>query len=366
MTRAEIKIGGETDAEWAAMQLGHFKQRFDPVLEAFLATEIEAATIIRPELTELLDVCTKFIMGGGKRLRPAFVYFGYKAAGGMDEEIILRAAVPIELVHAGALVHDDVIDNSDLRRGKPTVHRVFEENLGSAETGRSTAIVAGDLILALADRTMSEYPYFDDRFRVARRFFDQMCVEINYGEHLDVIGNLMGLVDEDWVMKVMQFKTAGYTVEKPLLIGAALTGADQKVLETLSRYGTPLGIAFQIKDDILGMFGNEAEMGKPVDSDLREGKKTLLVIQTVSVLENNRRWTDRQRFMKILGNPDLTNDDYLWCQNLIRETGALTHCENQATELTSQAKQALLGTGLDQTAIKYLLGVADFLVERQY
>lgn len=356
----------ETDAIWAEAQLNLFRKRFDPVLAAFLAKETEAAKLIRPELAELLKVSVEFIMAGGKRLRPAFTYFGYKAVGGQDDETILRAAVPMELVHAGALVHDDVMDNSDIRRGNPTVHKVFEKSLENAATGTATAIVAGDQILALADRAFSEYPHFDGRFQGARRVFDQMTVKINYGQYLDVIGNLMGLVDDDWVMKVMRFKTAGYTVEKPLVIGALLAGANGQQREVLSGYGLPLGIAFQIRDDILGMFGNEAEVKKPVDSDLKEGKKTLLVVHTVLELEKQYRENDRKRFFEILGNQNLSKQDYNWVQDLMTETGALEYCENQVAVLTEQAKQSLLTENFDPQAKKYLLGIADYLVARHY
>lgn len=364
--KAETIRTTETDASWAEEQLNHFRNRFDPVLGEFLTNETEVAMAIRPELAELLKVSADFIMAGGKRLRPAFTYFGYKAVGGQDDEAILKAAIPMELVHAGALVHDDVMDNSDVRRGNPTVHRVFEKNLGSAATGTATAIVAGDQILALADRAFSEYPYFDERFRDARRTFDQMCVEINYGQYLDVIGNLMGLVDDDWAMKVMRFKTAGYTVEKPLVIGALLAGANGQQREVLSGYGLPLGIAFQIRDDILGMFGNEAEVKKPVDSDLKEGKKTLLVIHAAGELERQNRWEDRKRFFEILGNQKLTKEDYNWCQELMTETGALKYCEKQVGILTEQAKQSLLAGDFDPQAKRYLLGIADYLVARRH
>lgn len=363
---AETIRATETDADWAEGQLNLFRSRFDPILAAFLAKETEAARIIRPELAELLRVSSEFIMAGGKRLRPAFTYFGYKAIGGMDDMAILKAAVPMELVHAGALVHDDVMDNSNIRRGKPTVHKVFEKNWGSAATGTATAIVAGDQILALADRAFSEYPYFDGRFQDARRVFDQMTVEINYGQYLDVIGNLMGLVDEDWVVKVMRFKTAGYTVEKPLLTGAILAEANSRQQEALSGYGIPLGIAFQIRDDILGMFGNEAEVKKPVDSDLKEGKKTLLVVHTVGELEKQHREEDRKRFFEILGNQELSKEDYEWVQDLMTNTGALEYCENQVAALTDQAKQSLVGEDFEPGAKKYLLGIADYLVARRH
>jgi len=203
------------------------------------------------------------MLRGGKRLRPAFVYYGYKAFGGTDEEGIIRAAISVELVHAGALVHDDIMDNSDLRRGKPTVHRVFGDRFASSEIGRSVGIVAGDTILALSGKALSSINVPSERLAIARKFLDKMCGEINIGQYLDVLGNLLPEVDEDWIMKVLEYKTARYTVEKPILIGAVLAGADLPFLSKLSEFGISVGIAFQIQDDILGMYGDEKKVGKP-------------------------------------------------------------------------------------------------------
>ncbi|MBI2008682.1 polyprenyl synthetase family protein [Candidatus Amesbacteria bacterium] len=352
--------------EWAQNELGQFKSRFDPILAKFLNKETVEAEAINPRLGRLLRVCSDFILEGGKRLRPAFVYFGYKAVGGDEDAAIMQAAISFELVHAGALVHDDVMDNSDKRRNKPTVHRIFEEDWGSAEVGRSLAIAAGDTILALSDKAMTNYPIFDQRFKRARQYFDQMCTEINYGQHLDVVGNLMPAISIDWIMAVMRYKTAGYTVEKPLLVGATLGGADINVIEALSKYGVNLGVAFQIQDDILGMFGDEKKVGKPVDSDLKEGKKTLLVSKTLEVLLNNGRNEELDRFRFILGNSSLSQEDYIWCQKLIKETGALKYCRGMVDELTGQATTAVADAHIDGDAKKYLLGIAESLVAREY
>jgi len=167
-------------------------------------------------------------------------------------------------------------------------------------------------------------------------------------------------------MKVMRFKTAGYTVEKPLLIGSVLAGADSQKQKILSGYGVPLGIAFQIRDDILGMFGKEAEVKKPVDSDLKEGKKTLLVIHAVGEMENQNRWEERQRFLRILGNPELSENDYHWCQDLMTETGALKYCEDQVEIMTEQAKMCLSRGDFGLQEKRYLLGIADYLVARKH
>jgi len=363
----EGKVKPGLEAEWALAQLGSFKARFDPVLKRFLDDKSQEASEIRPELAKLIELCAKFVVEGGKRLRPAFMYYGFKlVADEGDTDDVLKAAIPFELVHAGALVHDDIMDNSDLRRGKPTVHRVFEKDFGSADVGRALAIVAGDMILALADNAVTAYSDFGGRYKQARPYFDLMCREINYGQHLDVVGNLMGVVDEDWIMKVMRYKTAGYTVEKPLMVGATLGGATTETVASISKYGIKLGIAFQIKDDILGMFGDEAKVGKPVDSDLKEGKKTLLVSTTLRRLMDAGRQSEVSKLKSILGNPKLTGEDYVWCQELMRDTGVVDYCQLKVEELTYQARQALEDTRFDNEATRYLLGISDFLVAREY
>lgn len=363
----EVARKPETNAEWAVSQLTSFKGRFDQVLRNFLDNKIAEAGEIRPELARMLEVCSDFVIEGGKRLRPAFVYFGWKAAGGTgDENVILRAAISMELVHAGALVHDDVMDNSDLRRSKPTVHKIFEREMGGEEVGRSLAIVAGDMILALADEAMSAYPNFGGRYQEARKCFDEMCKEINLGQHLDVLGNLLPEVSEEWIMQVMRYKTAGYTVEKPLLVGAILGGASEGMIKGLSEYGIKLGIAFQIKDDFLGMFGSEKKVGKPVDSDLKEGKKTLLVSKTFERLLADGRKEDLERFKSILGDQNLTEEDHKWCQNLMRETGSMSYCQQLVEKLTEEAATSLKDVEIDNEARRFLLGISEFLVAREY
>ena len=167
-------------------------------------------------------------------------------------------------------------------------------------------------------------------------------------------------------MQVMRYKTAGYTVEKPLLVGAILGEASEEVIKGLSKYGIKLGIAFQIKDDILGMFGSEKKVGKPIDSDLKEGKKTLLVSKTFERLLTDDRKEDLERFKFILGNQNLTVEDYKWCQNLMRETGAMDYCQQLVEKLTEEAAVALKKVEIDNEARRFLLGISEFLVAREY
>jgi geranylgeranyl diphosphate synthase type I len=350
-----------TDSDFALRELKSFKRKFDIVVKKLLDYEIRKAKKINLELENMLNVGADFIIDGGKRLRPAFVYFGYKAVKKIiNERDILKVSIPIELVHASALIHDDVMDNSAIRRGKPAVHKIFANRLKDGKKGESLAIVLGDMLLALADEIL------DISAKKAKKVFDEARKEINFGQHLDIVGDSLSTVDDKWITQIMRYKTAGYTIEKPLIMGAALGGASDKTIRSLSGYGINLGLAFQIQDDILGMFGNEKTVGKPTDSDLKEGKKTLLVWKTIEELTLNNRQTDLIKFRSFLGNLKLTKKDYLWCQNLMRETGAVDYCEQKVKTLTIKAKTFLQKAKINSEGRRYLLGIADYLVDRSY
>lgn len=353
-------------AKEAIVKLSSFKERFDPVLSQFLAQEIQEARNLTPELAEFVEVAAEFILRDGKRLRPAFVFEGYKAVGGEDESAALYVGMSVELLHAAALVHDDIIDKSDLRRGKPTVHQLIAKKFGDENLGNSLAIIVGDTLLAMSNKVFSTTPFPEERAKIARVFFTQMCTEINYGQYLDILGNIREEIDWNWAMKVMEYKTARYTVEKPLLIGASLGGASSKVFEAMRGYAIPLGIAFQIQDDILGMFGDEARVGKPVDSDLKEGKKTLLILKTLEKLKSEGRVNETERLSAILGNPELAEEDYHWTQQIIIETGSLEYSRQLARSLITKAKSALGEVDIEKDSRNYLLGIADFMLEREY
>lgn len=350
-----------TDSEFALQELKNFKTKFDKILKNLLNKKIIEAKKINSELGDMLKIGADFVADGGKRLRPAFVYFGYKAVRKIDsEKILLKASIPIELLHASALIHDDVMDNSDTRRGRPTIHKIFAKRFKNNKIGESLAIVLGDMLLALADEAL------DIGNGKVKTFFDEARKEINFGQHLDIVGDSLSKVNDKWITQVMRYKTAGYTVEKPLIMGAALGGASGKIIKCLSRYGINLGIAFQIQDDILGMFGDEKKVGKPIDSDLKEGKKTLLVWKTLDNLVQRKRQTDIKRLNSILGNQNLTKSDYVWCQKLMSEMGAVKYCEDKVKSMTKAAKKSLQEIKIDSEARRYLVGIADYLVNRNY
>ncbi|HEX9123696.1 MAG TPA: polyprenyl synthetase family protein [Actinomycetota bacterium] len=233
------------------------KERVEPVLEAFLSARRNEMAAMDPGSALLVDEIRRLVRAGGKRIRPAFCYWGYRAAGGADGEPIDRAAAALELFHTFALIHDDLMDESDTRRGVPAVHvRLAEEREhGSGRPsreaqrfGRSGAILIGDLAAVLADELLLDCGFPQDRVLAALRRYARMRIEVAAGQFLDVSG---AAHDEAAALHVAALKTGAYTVEGPLHVGAILAGASPEVLAALSAYARPLGEAFQLRDDVL-------------------------------------------------------------------------------------------------------------------
>ena len=264
-------------------------------VETLLRVELDArraeVAAIDPRLTDDLDRLTGHLSAGGKRLRPQFLCWGYRAAVPGSAEIpggVLRAAAALELIQACALIHDDIIDRSDTRRGRPSVHRAAEkEHAGSgwlgdpAHYGVSDALLIGDLALVWADDLFQQGLDEQGRPPGAQSAWRSMRTEVLAGQLLDLRITAdeaadPAAADED-AMLVNRYKTAAYTVERPLHIGAALGGAPADTIAALRRYGRSIGLAFQLRDDLLGVFGDPQVTGKPAGDDLVEGKKTVLL-----------------------------------------------------------------------------------------
>ncbi len=354
------RLDAENYLEW-------FRQEFDQQLLLFLEEKKKEATEINPEAAALVDEIIRFSLNGGKRVRPAFVYSGYVASGGRAHDSILYACMAVELLHVFALMHDDIIDNSDLRRNQLTTHKQFEKTHqqrklqgNPKEYGLSSAILAGDLALSFAEEVLTSAPFPQERLRRARYFFDQMKTQVIYGEYLDVLGGYKKSLTEDEVLQILEYKTAKYTVERPLHIGAMLAGADYKVLETFTAYGIPFGQAFQMQDDIVGTFGSEDEIGKPNDSDIKEGKKTLLLAKALE-RANTRQ---KKLLTKVVGNKQSSKEEIDQVGKIMKATGAYDYCIKLSMRLLEQSRQALSGVKLSSEGSDYLLAAVDYLERR--
>ncbi|MEX0621799.1 MAG: polyprenyl synthetase family protein [Candidatus Woykebacteria bacterium] len=354
-------------SERAKKHLSWYKDKLDPFLNSFLDEKLAEASRVDPESTVLVEQVRRFIAAGGKRVRPAFAYSAYVASGGRSLDAILYASAALELLHAFALIHDDIIDKSDLRRGRPSVHKAFEDfhrkrgfKGNPNEFGISTAVLAGDLALAFADEILNTAPFPAERIRRAKNYYDLMKKQVIYGEYLDVLAPNKGKISENDLLTILEYKTAKYTIERPLHIGASLAGADESSFKVFTDYGLPLGQAFQIQDDIMGTFGDEERIGKPVDADLKEGKQTLLVIKAYEF----SKAADQQILAKTIGNRRVSKNEIESARDIIRSCGALEYSQRLSSNLIDAAKLAIYHSRLSEEGRGYLLEAADYLLTR--
>jgi geranylgeranyl diphosphate synthase type I len=248
-------------------------------LASFLAAQVAALDAADPALGGLARTTRDLVRAGGKRLRPTFAYWGWRAVSDDPVEPVLPALAALELMHTFALVHDDVMDESATRRGRPTAHRIFARQHG-ARFGESAAILVGDLCLVWADQLLARTPMPTATLFAVRARYDRMRVEAVAGQYLDVLGESdPGQWSIDRALLVARLKTASYTVQRPLQYGLALAGpASPAIDDAFEQYGALVGEAFQLRDDLLGVFGDPAVTGKPAGDDLRSGKPTTLML----------------------------------------------------------------------------------------
>ncbi|GAA4944604.1 geranylgeranyl diphosphate synthase type I [Nonomuraea thailandensis] len=298
-----------------------------------------------PEFAPLRTAADE-LLSGGKRLRPAFCYWGWRGAGGTDVPGIFTAAASLELLQASALVHDDVMDKSDLRRGMPSAHRRFQAMheksgwYGSAEQfGEGAAILLGNLLLIWSGEMWRSSGLPRESLEVAQPVHDHMRSELMCGQYLDLLEQANGENTFESALRVALFKSGKYSVEQPLRLGLALAARELApwVDDLCTGYGRRVGIAFQLRDDILGVFGDPAQTGKPAGDDLREGKRTMLVARTLAAATPS----DARTVRRLLGDPELDEDGVATLRGIIDGTGALQECEDLIGDYLGQALAAL-------------------------
>jgi geranylgeranyl diphosphate synthase type I len=329
------------------------RPRVEKALAVFLAHQRARLAAIDESLVPVADALDAFVLGGGKRLRPAFAYWAYRGAGGFDSDQVVATLAALELVQASALIHDDVMDGSDTRRGEPAMHRRFAQahhdtgwHGDPAGFGAAAAILLGDLCLAWSDELLHAGGLDPETLARARPVFDEMRTELTVGQYLDVVTQASGDTSIERASKVARFKSAKYTVERPLLLGAAIADAPRALRKAYSGYGLPLGEAFQLRDDVLGVFGDPAQTGKPAGDDLREGKRTYLVAAAMEVATD----PDRAALRAGLGDPGLDAAGVARLREIITRTGALARTERRIVELTDAALVALTAARVDPAA----------------
>ena len=334
--------------------------RVDTRLEVLLAVERERWAKVDADLVPPIDEIARLVLAGGKRLRPAFCFWGFIGAGGdPTDELVIDAGAALELLHAFALFHDDVMDGSLTRRGEPTTNAKFEANHGanklageSRRFGDGVAILVGDLAYVYSDQLMR------NASPQAWTIWNELRIELNFGQYLDMLGSAMNERRREKAERICRYKSGKYTIERPLHLGALLatpTRGDE-LTSVLSTYGLPLGDAFQMRDDVLGAFGDTAITGKPVGDDLREGKPTpLMAIATA------RANAAQLKELQLVGNQDLTPEQIACVQEVIRETGALDELEVVITRLTDEAIAAVQNVPFAQSVRDELITLAEYV-----
>lgn len=331
-------------------------------LRLLLDAEVQRWTELDPDLTEPLAALQRLVLSGGKRVRPAFCHWGWVAAGGdPDDARIVDAGAAFELLQAFALVHDDVMDDSDTRRGATTIHLEFAAQHRQAgwrgdprRFGEAISILAGDLAHVFADQMMA------GANARARGVWDELRIELNVGQYLDVLGTAQGYTDAEHARRIIRYKTGRYTIERPLHLGAALAEGTPELDATLSAYGEPLGEAFQLRDDILGAFGDSGITGKPVGDDLREGKPTPLLAEAVA-----RADVEQRALLARVGADDLDEPEVLAIQQVLEATGARQAVETDIEQLTDQAVAAIEASDVPRDARTELVALARYVAVRE-
>jgi geranylgeranyl diphosphate synthase type I len=352
----------------AGWDTDQYRRRLQASLEGFVDRQGASLVPLGADAAALVEAAHG-ALAGGKRLRALFCAAGFRAVrepAEDEEECLLDAASSLELLHASALVHDDLMDASDTRRGHPSVHRAFEARhreaawRGDAEQyGAAAAVLLGDLLLSWADERLRTCGLPTSVVGDALRLFDTTRSEVVAGQFLDVSVQARGDADVAQAMQVVRYKSAKYSVERPLQLGAALAGGSAATLEALSAFGVPLGEAFQLRDDLLGVFGDPVVTGKPAGDDLTEGKRTVLVALALQ----GSTPEDARRLDGALGRP-LDAVEVRELQQVIERSGAVAEVERRITALSGDALAALEDPAVRPEARAGLRLLADAAVRR--
>ncbi|MBS3122107.1 polyprenyl synthetase family protein [Candidatus Woesearchaeota archaeon] len=368
-------------------ELNNLKIKIDNELNNFFSETITSETITNKDITNknitnnklnfnkpFLEAIKEFTLRGGKRIRPILVIKGFEAfekneiSESMMHELI-KTSICIELMQSSFLIHDDIMDEADTRRNKPTLHKLFEQQELSEQQNNdkklseSLAILAGNIAMVLGQNIILNSNFNDEIKQKAIIKFNEIVEMTNHGQLLDLIiseKNISGVSEEE-INQVMLLKTAKYTIEGPLHLGAILAGANKEQLHQLSAIALPLGIAFQIQDDILGIFADEKTLGKSIFSDIQENKKTLLMWYAY-----NKGNPEQKRFIKsILGKRDITSNEFEELKRIIIDIGSLEYSKNMAQSLVNDAKNNINNSSINQEAKDFLLHFAEYLIKRE-
>ncbi len=344
-----------------------YAEKIDEYLVQFFRGKIKESQKITPVAAQMWQELQTFIVGG-KRIRGGLVKLGYECLGGRKSLNILPISAAIEITQGAILIHDDIIDRADFRHHRATVHKSYEalhrQNRckgDPAHYGESLAMIVADASFyeAISQVAQSDFP--QDRKLRAISQLNHFMIETCYGEALDVDLSYREKITKAEIMVINTLKTARYTLVGPLKLGGILYGATNSQLAKFEEFGVPIGIAYQLQDDILGMFGSQEEFGKPTDSDIKEGKNTLLYTQAL------KRGTaaQRKRLRSLWGNTDIRPKEVDEAREIIKDTGSLEYSQKLAQEMVAKGKQAVPQITKNKDLQEVFLSLADYIVERR-
>ena len=351
-------------------QLKSFKTELDRELKKYLDRKLREAKKVSPFAQELMSHVAELTLRGGKRVRAALLYNSYLAHGGKNRKMALQAAMSMEMAESYLLIHDDIMDNGTLRRGGPTIHEIYRQiaderyhdRVNASGFGVSIAICAGNIASALSCEIISNLDCNDaDKNRALKLLSDVYVLE-NYGQSLDMISQVSDNIGQDDIIKIHKLKTVPYTFDGPVKIGAILAGASQDELKKLEQYTVSLGVAYQIQDDILGLFGSVEKVGKQITSDLKEGKKTLLILDALEKADKNQR----DIIINNLGNKSVTISALKAVRKVVEETGALKKSKQAACDLVKKSIETVTKLKFESEGKKFLIDIAEYIIAREY
>lgn len=358
-----------TVAAHAKSALLDYKAKLDTSLEKYFRVEKRKAKKISPYALKTIEYLRQYTTRGGKRLRGAFVYYAYLMMGGQSKREILKTSMFIELIQTYLLIEDDIMDSSPTRRGAPTMHMMWEEfhhekfsKRDPAHFGMSIALTAGLIASHMALKLLADARFKKEYVVDACSHVNDMIRDVGHGQIHDILLEVRDDVKEKDVVMVDNYKTAKYTYELPILTGAILAGATPRDIKRLSVYAYHGGVAFQLQDDLLGMFGDEEKLGKPADSDLKEGKQTILILQALK--KANKLQTTR--LLKALGNPNVSKKEVEAVRGIIKDTGSYAYSVNLARKFVQKAQKALMSFKRENEGKSFMHGIAQYMIEREF
>lgn len=338
--------------------LSWFLAEFESYSRCYFLKKIKDSSIYPTLITKFYEDLADFTQGG-KRMRAFLVYLGFLIGSGTDAKKILPISLAIELIHTFLLIHDDIIDKSDLRRGKTTIHKRYEKLFGE-HYGLSQGIIAGDIVGYEANQLVIGSGFGDELKIKCLREINRVILETAYGEALDIEYSYRK-VGIDEILGVADLKTARYSFVGPLTVGAMLGGSGKSQLRALEQFGLKIGLAFQLQDDLLGVFGDEKILGKSTLSDMREGKNTLLIYKAREFAKQ----ADKKTLVKLWGKNSANTQDLEAVKKIIRSCGAYDWCLGEMKRLRNEAVASVDLITRDQHLCRILIEMSDFIVTRR-